>query len=389
MYNFSYSNPTKIHFGRGQVKKLSREIPPQAKVLIVYGGGSIKKNGVYEQVIEQLSNYESYEFSGIQANPKYEHIIEAVEIIRKNDIDFILAVGGGSVIDASKFIAIAALYEQDPWDFFTGQATIKHALPLGCILTLPATGSESNAGTVVTRGKDKLSCLSEEMRPRFAILDPEFTLSLPSKQVANGVVDAFVHVCEQYVTQELDTKNPAQNKIQDRYSESILTTLVEEGIKVRNQPENLSVRENIMWAANQALNGLIGAGAQQDWSTHLIGHELTALYNIDHAQTLSIILPALWKVRKSEKSGKLLQYGERVWGIKDGTVDERIESAIHKTEEFFVEMGLPIRLSEMGLSTNAVEEILACLNQHGYNKLGEDGGIDLNVSREILETALR
>jgi len=385
MQKFSYYNPTRIHFGKHQIEKIATELSTDTKVLFVYGGGSIKNNGVYQQVMDALAEHTVVEFAGISSNPKYEEVESAAELAREQKIDFILAVGGGSVIDASKHIAAAILYEGDSWDFFTGKAKVERAVPLGCVLTLPATGSESNAGTVITRGQDKLSMLSDWLRPQFAILDPSVTFSLPERQVANGVVDAFVHVCEQYITLDVEEKSCP---IQERYSEAILKTLVEEGLKVRNHPEDLAIRENIMWAANQALNGLIGVGVPQDWSTHVIGHELTGLYGIDHARTLSIVMPALWKVRKLEKSEKLSQYSERVWGITCDDVDQKIGAAIRKTEEFFVEMEMPIRLSDVGLDAACIEPILASLETHRFTKLGEDSGINLEMVRQILVTAL-
>jgi len=388
MIKFTLDNSTRIHFGQGQVAQLANEISGDHKVLFLYGGGSIKRNGIYDQVMTHIGHVQPMEFAGVQPNPKYEHLLDAVAVCKQQKINLILAVGGGSVIDAAKFIAAAACYEGEPWDLFTGKARVENSLDIGSLLTLPATGSESNGGTVITRGRDKLSLVDDKLRPKFAILDPSFSLSLPAKQVANGVIDAFVHVLEQYVTQELETKHPIANKVQDRFAEGLLITLIEEGMVAKNHPQDINARTNIMWAANQALNGLIGAGVQHDWSTHLIGHELTALYDIDHACTLSIILPAVWKARKSEKSIKLIQYAERVWGVNDCTIDEKLDAAIHKTEEFFVEMGLPIRLSDVGLGENIVDEVVAQLHEHGMTALGEDRSIDLEKSREILRLAL-
>jgi len=388
MNNFTLYNPTKIHFGTGQISHLTAELKSSPNVLFVYGGGSIKRNGVYDTVISNLSDTHVIEFAGIAANPKYEHLIEAVEICKNRSIDLILAVGGGSVIDAAKFIAAGAKCDFDPWLLFTGERQLQDCLPIGCVLTLPATGSESNGGTVISRGQDKLSLVDDSLRPKFAILDPEFTMSLPVNQVSNGVIDAFVHVVEQYVTQQPDTKRPMFNKVQDRYAEGLLMTLIEEGLIAKNHSQDMGARTNIMWAANQALNGLIGAGVQHDWSTHLIGHELTALYGLDHACTLSIMLPAVWKVRKAEKSEKLIQYAERVWSVTEGTIDERLEAAIHKTEQFFVEMDLPIRLSDVNLGEEILEPVLEQLKKHKMTALGEDGGINLSVVRDILQTAL-
>lgn len=388
MKKFTLYQPTRIHFGEQQISKVAAEVADYQNILFMYGGGSIKKNHVYRECNEALDGKNIFEFAGVEPNPKYEQLMEAVELVRANHIDFILAVGGGSVIDGAKFVAAAAGLKDEPWGLFTRQTKLGSVVPMGCVLTLPATGSETNGGTVVTRGKDKMPFVDDALRPVFAVLDPSTTLSLPAKQVANGVVDAFVHVLEQYVTQSLETKKPVDTKVQDRFSEGLLITLIEEGLNVKNHPQDMTARENIMWAASQALNGLIGSGVQHDWATHMIGHELTALYDIDHARSLSIILPALWKVRKLEKSEKLMQYAERVWGVSEGSVDEKLDAAIHKTEEFFVEMDVPIRLSDVGLGSGAVEEVIQQLSNHGMTALGEDGQINLDVARQILQLAL-
>lgn len=380
--HFSFENRTRIHFGEGQIEKLQHEIPEGKKVLLVYGGGSIKKTGVYDQVSKALSNHKWQEFSGIPANPEYNHLMQGVEKVKAEGIDYILAVGGGSVIDGAKFIAAAALYEgADPWDMVVDQEKVEDALPLGCVLTLPATGSESNTGSVVTRDTTKLAFLSPCMRPRFAILDPKVTLTLPKRQIGNGVVDAYVHVMEQYLTY------PTAAKVQDRYAEGLLQTLLEEGPVAMENPNNLAARGNIMWAANQALNNLIGAGVPQDWTTHLIGHELTGLYGIDHARTLSIVLPAVMKARREQKKDKLLQYGKRVFGLTEGDATTRIDKAIELTINFFQQMELPTSLKQVDLGEEAIEPVIEALAQHCPFKLGENADIELDDVREILKLA--
>ena len=293
MNNFDLHTPTRILFGKGAIADLRGQIPTGARVLITYGGGSVKKNGVLDQVYSALEGLDILEFSGIEPNPTYETLMKAVKIVREENVTFLLAVGGGSVLDGTKFIAAAANYADgiDPWHILqTGGSEIKSAIPMGSVLTLPATGSESNAGAVVSRKAtgDKQAFHSAFVQPVFAVLDPVYTYTLPPRQVANGVVDAFVHTVEQYVTY------PVNGKIQDRFAEGILLTLIEEGPKALQEPENYDVRANVMWAATQALNGLIGAGVPQDWATHMLGHELTAMHGLDHAQTLAIVLPALW-----------------------------------------------------------------------------------------------
>ena len=385
MLNFSFQNTTQIHFGEGQIKTLSKAIPKTSKVLVTYGGGSIKGNGVYDQVADALSEHTWFEFSGIEPNPKYETLIKAQDLIREHDIDFLMAVGGGSVVDGTKFIAAAALFEgEDPWDFVANGEPVKQALPLACVLTLPATGSESNSGAVVTRDGNKLPFMSPFVQPLFAVLDPSVTLSLSDRQISNGVVDAFVHTMEQYLTYSVD------GKVQDRFAEGLLHTLIEEGPKAlaADTKTDLNVRGNIMWAATMALNGLIGAGVPQDWSTHMIGHELTGAYGIDHARTLSIVLPAVMKVCAEAKREKLLQYAERIWNLTEGDEDSRIRRVIELTEEFFKTMQVPTRLSDVDLGEADIDGLIEKLTQHGMLKLGEHSDITPEVSRRILHTAV-
>tara|TARA_R110001583_G_scaffold21088_2_gene80260 strand:- start:1898 stop:3055 length:1158 start_codon:yes stop_codon:yes gene_type:complete len=385
MNNFSFENQTRIHFGEGQISVIAKEIPSNAKVLVVYGGGSIKGNGVYDQVVGALKNHTWFEFSGIEPNPKYDTLIKALPIIKEHNIDYILAVGGGSVADGCKFIAAAALFAgDDPWDIVAKQATIEAALPIGVVLTLPATGSETNIGSVVTRDGTKLPFMNPLVRPQFAVLDPAVTLSLSDRQISNGVVDAFIHTMEQYLTYDVN------GKVQDRFAEGLLQTLIEEGPKAlaEETKNDLDVRANIMWSATMALNGLIGSGVPQDWSTHMIGHELTGEYEIDHARTLSIVLPAVMKVCQQAKQTKLLQYAQRVWHITDGSDEQKIAQAIKLTEEFFQAMGMPIRLSDVDLDESSIEILVKRLEQHGMVALGENGDTTLEVSRKILQQAL-
>lgn len=385
MLNFSFQNTTKILFGEGQIKAISKAIPADARILVTYGGGSIKTNGVYDQLTAALSEHTWFEFSGIEPNPSYEQLIKALASIQEHDIDYLLAVGGGSVVDGTKFIAAAALFEgDDPWDFVAAGKPIKRALPLGCILTLPATGSESNTGAVVTRDGNKLPFSSPLVRPLFAVLDPAVTLSLSDRQISNGVVDAFAHTMEQYLTYNVN------GKVQDRFAEGLLLTLIEEGPKALNEKtkNDISVRGNIMWAATMALNGLIGAGVPQDWSTHMIAHELTGSHGIDHARTLSIVLPAVMKVCAEAKRDKILQYAERVWNVTEGDEATRIQKAIELTEQFFEKMQVPTRLSHVDLAETDIDHLIEKLTQHGMVKLGEHRNITPDVSRKILSTAL-
>ncbi len=385
MLNFTFHNPTRIHFGAGQIAVVGAEIPADARVLLVYGGGSIKSNGVYDQVTEALAKHTWVEFSGIEPNPSYDTLMKSLALIKKEGIDYLLAVGGGSVIDGSKFIAAAARYkEDDPWDILAKYAPISEALPIGAVLTLPATGSESNVGSVVTRDGNKLAFLNPLVRPQFAVLDPSVTMTLSDRQIGNGVVDAFVHVMEQYLTY------PSNAKVQDRFAEGLLQTLIEEGPKALSEQskDDQDVRANIMWSACLALNGLIGAGVPQDWTTHMIGHELTGMHGIDHARSLSIVLPAVMKICRDKKQGKLLQYAERVWQLSEGDEERRINKAISLTETFFRDMLVPTRLADVKLGAGDIEPILKKLEEHGMVSLGEHHHVDLGVSRQILEAAL-
>jgi NADP-dependent alcohol dehydrogenase len=385
MLNFSFHNPTRIHFGDSQVQKIDNEIPKDAVVLLIYGGGSIKKNSVFDQVIEALGEREWHEFSGIKPNPSYDFLIKSLPLIKEKNIDYLLAVGGGSVIDSAKFIAAAAKFDGgDPWDIVAKRAMIKQALPIGAVLTLPATGSESNFSAVLERYNAKLTYFHPLLRPQFAVLDPQMTLSLSDRQIGNGVVDAFVHTMEQYLTIDVNAK------VQDRFAEGLLLTLIEEGPKTLDSEtkNDLDIRANTMWSATLALNGLIAAGVPQDWTAHMIGHEMTALYDIDHARTLSITLPAVMKVRRDAKRDKLLQYAERVWNLIDGSDDQRIDKAIELTEAFFKTMQLPTRLSEVDLNSSHIDDIILNLEKNGLVKLGEQREVTAEISRIILETAL-
>ncbi len=379
MQNFEYRNPVKILFGRGQIANIAGEIPGGARILMTYGGGSIKRNGVYEQVRKALAGRDVREFGGIEPNPAYETLMRAVEQVRAEKIDFLLAVGGGSVVDGTKFIAAAVAFEGEPWDILAKAAPIARALPLGAVLTLPATGSEMNTFAVISRRgtEDKLAFGSPHVYPRFSVLDPETTFSLPARQVANGVVDAFAHVLEQYMTY------PAHAPLQDRMAEAILLTLVEEGPKTLANPADYEARANVMWCATMALNGLIACGVPCDWTTHMIGHEITALHGLDHAQTLAVVYPATLAARREAKHGKLLQYGARVWGITGGEPDARVSAAIARTREFFESLGVRTRLSDYGVPASVAQVVAKRFAARG-GKLGERQDIGPREVEQIL-----
>lgn len=380
MLNFNFVNPTHIHFGAQQILEIKHNISASAKVLVVYGGGSIKKNGIYNQVVEALGGFEWGEFSGIEPNPSYQTCMRAVELIKAEGYDFILAVGGGSVIDGCKFIAAASMFDAEPWDILAKGAQISKALPIGVVLTLPATGSESNSFSVISNieTEDKLPFASALVQPQFAVLDPNVMQSLPKRQLTNGIVDAFVHTMEQYLTYPVDAK------VQDRFAEGLLLTLIEEGPKVLNDEASYQTRANVMWSATMALNGLIGAGVPQDWATHMIGHEITALYGLDHAQTLAIVLPRMMVQQRQEKREKLLQYAERVFGLDITDPEGAISEAIVLTEQFFHQVNMPTRFSDHGLDEEVAQQVCAQLERHGMVALGEHQAVTLEKSKRIL-----
>lgn len=375
MQDFTYRNPTQICFGRGSIQQLDALVPKDAVVLLAYGGGSIKHNGVYDAVLRALGPRQVVEFGGIEPNPEFETCLCALEAVRANQVSFLLAVGGGSVLDAVKFIAAAAHFEDpEPWTILSRHAPVRSALPLGAVLTLPATGSESNGNAVISRRatSEKLYFGSEHVYPVFSILDPETTYSLPAKQVRNGIVDAFVHVHEQYLTY------PDDAPLQDRLAESILQTLVEVGPSTLAAPREYGPRASFMWCATLALNGLIGAGVPEDWATHMIGHELTAFYGIDHAESLAVVLPGVWAVELEAKRAKLEQYGKRVFGI-DGA-----EAAIGATERFFRSLDMPVRLADYGIDAEDAARKLQARFAERKDAFGERGAITPERTAEIL-----
>ncbi|WP_324733550.1 iron-containing alcohol dehydrogenase [Pseudomonas paeninsulae] len=385
MLNFDFYNPTHISFGEGRIAELDRLIPANARVLVLFGGNSAQRTGTLAEVQSALADREVLLFGGIEPNPSYETLMEAVALVRREAVDFLLAVGGGSVIDGTKFVAAAANYAGEPWEILQSHGgKVTQALPFGAVLTLPATGSEMNNGGVVTRKslQAKLPFRNKLLFPVFSILDPSKTFSLPERQVANGVVDAFVHVVEQYLTY------PADAPVQDRFAEGLLLTLIELGPKALSQPQDYQVRANLMWVATLALNGLIGAGVPQDWATHMIGHEITALYGLDHAQTLAVVLPVMLQQRRAAKHAKLLQYAERVWGLSSGSEAQRIDAAIVRTRDFFEALGVKTRLGDYQLGQEVIEPLIAQLEAHGMTRLGEHRDVTPAISRQVLQACL-
>lgn len=380
MDNFTFHNPTRIHFGRGQISKIDQEIPADARVLLLAGGGSIRKNGVLDQVHKALGQRSVHEFFGVEANPDYDTLMKAVALCRTESVNWILAVGGGSVLDGAKFVAAALLFDGEPWDILAKQSPVAKALPLGSVLTLPATGSESNAAAVISRRAigEKLAFVQPAVFPRFSILDPETTFSLPAVQVANGIADAFTHVMEQYLTY------PVNASLQDHFAESVVKVLLEVSGPALKNPQDYDTRANFVWAATWALNTAIGCGVPQDWTTHIIGHEITALHGIDHARTLAVVLPSLMNTQRVQKGAKILQLGARVWGITEGSEDARIDATIAKVRAFYEALGIPTRLSDYKLGADTAAKVAKRLADRGTTKFGERGDITPAVVEQVL-----
>lgn len=383
MNNFEFKNPTKILFGKGQIAKIAQEIPANAKVLLLYGGGSIKKNGVYDQTKKALSAFEVVEFGGIPPNPEYSVLIKALKVIKEEKIDFLLAVGGGSVIDGTKFLSAAAFYEGDtPWDLLTNNKPVTEGMPFGSVLTLPATGSEMNSGAVITNEekKEKLAMGGPGLFPVFSVLDPEVVRTIPQRQLANGITDAFTHVLEQYMTY------PVGALLQDRFAESVLQTLIEVAPAIQKDPSDYKAAANFMWSCTMALNGLIQKGVPTDWAVHAMGHELTALYGIDHARTLAIVVGSHYKYNFENKKAKLAQYAERVWNITTGTEEEKAQAGIEKTEAFFHSLGIQTKLSEYTEDYKGTASIISeRFTSRGWVGLGEHKKLTPSDVEKIIE----
>lgn len=375
---FSYLNPTRIEFGQNKIATISKYIAKEYKVLFIYGGGSIKKNGIYNQVIETLKEYTYFEFSGVEANPTVETLNKAISLAKKEDVDYILAVGGGSVIDGAKYVANGFYYEGEGWDILEGKHISTKALPIGAVLTLAATGSESNTGSVITRAqtREKRFFRSEHSFPKFAILDPNVLKSLDDRQIKNGLIDSFVHTCEQYLTYKHGML------AQDNYSEGILRALLKLASTVDTRDDLWYA--NLMWLANQALNGLLSLGVPQDWATHYIGHELSGLYGIDHARTLAIIQPNLLRVLKEHKTDKLLQMGRNVFDIE--THDPDI--IINRIESLYQSLGVKLKISDYTDDKEVKEKVVPLLIKHGFSEFGENKIVNSSIVEEILDRSI-
>lgn len=380
MNNFEYCNPVKIVFGKGQIAKLKELVPKDAKILMTYGGGSIKKNGVYDQVKEALQSFEVLEFGGIEPNPQYSTLMKAVDLVKKENVTFLLAVGGGSTLDGTKFIAAASKYQgEDPWDILEKGVPVTDAIPIGDVITLPATGSEMNGFAVISKKEttEKLAFYSTAVFPQFSIIDPSVTFSLPLKQVANGIADTFVHVVEQYVTQ------PFNAPLQDRQAEALLLALVDEAPKVFANPDDYDTRANLFWMATQALNGWLNVGTVQCWAIHGIGHELTAQTGVDHGQSLALVLPGVWRSQRKEKGEKIVQLGRRVFGIAEQDFDAAIDATIEATKNFFKSLGIEATRANYGVTDEVCQKVAALIDSRNV-KMGDRANIDGAKIIEIL-----
>ena len=379
MENFIFQNPVKLIMGHGMIARLSKEIPSDKRIMITFGGGSVKKNGVYDQVKEALKDHFTIEFWGIEPNPAIETLRKAIALGKEQKVDYLLAVGGGSVIDGTKLISAGLLYDGDAWDLVLAGRPVTKTVPLSTVLTLPATGSEMNNGAVISRHETKEKYPFYSNFPLFSILDPEVTFTLPPHQVACGLADTYVHVMEQYMT------TTDQSRLMDHWAESILSTLVEIAPKIKEDPRNYDLMADFMLSATMGLNGFIAMGVTQDWATHMIGHELTALHGLTHGATLAIVFPGTLRTLRKQKEGKILQYGERVWGINSGTTEERVSQAIEKTEQFFQSLGLSTRLSQEKIGDTTITEIENRFNERNA-AFGEAKNVTGSVAREILES---
>lgn len=380
MENFIFQNPTKLIFGKGMIAELSKMIPADKRIMITFGGGSVKKNGVYDQVLKALQGRDYIEFWGIEPNPSIETLRKAIALGKEKKAGFLLAVGGGSVIDGTKLISAGLLYEGNAWDLVKKGAS-RQTVPLGTVLTLPATGSEMNSGAVISRHETQEKYPFYSNYPVFSILDPETTFTLPPHQIACGLADTFVHVMEQYMTAT------GQSRLMDRWAEGILSTLIEIAPEIREDRQNYDLMADFMLSATMGLNGFIALGVSQDWATHMIGHELTALHGLTHGATLAIVFGGTLRTLRKQKQEKILQYGKRVWGITEGPEEQRIDRTIEKTEEFFRSLGLSTRLHEENIGEETIREIERRFNERGA-AFGEAGNVDGNIARQILENCL-
>lgn len=377
MNNFTFQNPTRLIFGKGTIEKLATVIPLSHRIMVTFGGGSVKRNGVYDTVVKALKERDFIEFWGIEPNPTVETVRRAVKLATDKEVDFLLAVGGGSVIDGTKLIAAGMQYTGDPWELVL-KGSYYQTTPMGTVLTLPATGSEMNNGAVISCQETHEKYPFYSNYPLFSILDPETTFSLPDYQIACGIADTFVHVMEQYLT------TTDQSRLMDRWAEGILETLIEIAPAIRKNKADYNTMADFMLSATLGLNGFISMGVSQDWATHMIGHELTALHGLTHGATLAIIFPGTLRTLRKQKEGKILQYGERVWGITKGSTDERIDETIRKTEDFFHSLGLPTRLSEVNIGEDTIKEIENRFDQRKA-AYGEGQNVNGKMARKILE----
>lgn len=385
MNNFRYQNPTEVVFGQGQTAHLPELLqeyaPAQPKILLTYGGGSIKKNGAYDQVKAALTGFDVLEFGGIEPNPQYSTLMKAVEIVKAEGVNFLLAVGGGSTLDGTKFIAAASKIDSaDAWDVILEKQTpVTDAVALADIITLPATGSETNGFAVISKKEEtkKLAFWSKAVFPKFSIIDPSFTFTLPPRQTANGIADTFVHVVEQYIT------HPQDCPLQDRQAEAIFLALLDTAPCVLANPNDYQARANIFWMATQALNGWLNVGTVQCWAIHAIGHELTAQVGVDHGCSLALVLPGMWRHQRAEKGEKIAQLGRRVFGITGDNQNAVIDETIARTIAFFQSLGINATRQAYGVTDAVINAVAEMIASRGV-KIGDRANIGKQEIIDIL-----
>lgn len=382
MNNFTFHNPTKIVFGKGAIERLPKLLPEQATILLAYGGGSIQRNGIYDTVVSLLKGYKVVPFGGIEANPDVATLKEAIALGKREGVTFVLAVGGGSVIDGSKLIAAGILSPKDPWQIVL-EHKVDKALPLASVLTVPATGSEMNAGAVISNRATQEKFSFQGYHPVFSILDPTYAYTLSYHQIACGIADSFVHVCEQYLTY------PGQSALMDRMAEGVLLNIID----IAKDQQKLKERDyatycEYMLSATFALNGFVGMGVEQDWLTHMIGHEITALTDTTHGASLAMLYPAVLRVLIQEKGAKIAQMGRRIWRLENHNEETLIRQTIECIAEFFRSLGLAASLAEAHIQPEIAQEITQRIERRGI-VFGEKGLGTPQVVQSILKEAYK
>ena len=389
MVNFEYSHPTQVYFGRGEEKKVGEKIAAYGKkVLLVYGGGSIKRSGLYDTVVASLkeAGVAFEELGGVQPNPRLSLVYKGLELVKENGLEAILAVGGGSAIDTAKAIGVGAKYDGDVWDFYCGKASPKETLPVGCVLTIAAAGSETSNSSVITNedGMWKRGLGSEVIRPAFAIMNPELTYTLPAYQTACGICDIMMHILERYFTNEQDVD------LTDRLCEGALVSIIRNAPIVLEDPENYAARAEIMWAGSLAHDGLMGTGRVGDFASHQLGHELSAKFDVAHGASLSVVFPAWMRYCLDKNPDRFVKFAHRVMAVPvdfDDPMGTAI-NGIYALENFWADLGLPIRLEDLGIGEEAIAELAAKCKKGPAGTTGNYVPLDEEAIAQVYRLAL-